>query len=67
MTRNLANLEIQVLEKMYLKEIEVLKLKLLSGAFLKDIRKQRNKAIQVALVIHQKQMNNVAPFDFTLE
>lgn len=50
-----ANLEIKALEKMYLREIEVLKLKMLRGAFRKDIVKQENKTIELALAIHRKQ------------
>lgn len=67
MTQDLANLEIPVLEKMYLREIEILKFKLLSGAFLKDIRKQRDKAIEVALTIERKQTHSAAFKDFTEE
>ena len=48
-----ANLEIKALEKMYLREIEVLKLKMLRGAFWKDIVKQENKTIELALAIGQ--------------
>lgn len=50
--------EIKALEKMYLREIEILKFKLLSGAFRKDILKQKNKAIKLAMNIHKKQFNN---------
>lgn len=55
MKRNLANLSIKALEEMYLRETQVLKIRLLKGAFLKDITKQRNKTIELALAIHHKQ------------
>jgi hypothetical protein len=55
----LANLEIKVLEKMYLNEVEVLKLKLLSGAFWKDIKRQNDKTLELAQTIHQKQFDKL--------
>lgn len=58
MHQGLANLEIKTLEAMYLKEIEILKFKLLSGAIWKDIKKQKDKAIELALVIYKKQYDN---------
>lgn len=61
MHQSLASLEIKTLEKMYLKEIDILKLKLVSGAFWKDIAKQKNKAIELALALHKKQCD--APTD----
>lgn len=67
MTQNLANLEIKVLERMYMKEIEILKFKLLSGAIVREIRKQKIKANRLAVAIHKKQNNNVIPRDFLME
>ena len=69
MHQSLASLEIQTLETMYLKEVEILKLKLLSGALWKDIKKQKNKAIELALVIYKKQCGNapVADNNFLME
>jgi len=58
MSQNLAALDISALEKMYLRETGILKFKLLSGAFWKDIVRQKNKAIELALAIHKKQQNN---------
>ena len=58
MNQSLANLEMKVLEKMYLKETSILKLKLLSGAFKKNTLKQKNKAIELALAIHLKQFGS---------
>lgn len=57
MHQSLASLEIKALERMYLKEIEILKLKLLSGAILKDVIRQKNKALELALMLHKKQSN----------
>ncbi len=54
MTPNLANLEVKVLEQMYLQEIEILKFKLLSGAIVREVRKQKIKANKLALAIHKK-------------
>ena len=63
-----ASLDITALEKMYLREIEILKFKLLSGAFWKDIAKQKNKTIQLALILHKKQCNaSVDCSHFTVE
>jgi hypothetical protein len=59
MHATLANLEIKVLEKMYLNEVEVLKLKLLSGAFWKDIKRQNDKTLELAQTIHQKQFDKL--------
>lgn len=58
MNRSLADLEIKVLEKMYLRETRILKFKLLSGAFKKNVLKQKNKVIEVALAIHLKQFGS---------
>jgi hypothetical protein len=55
MNQSLANLEIKALEKMYLRETRILKFKLLSGAFKKNVMKQKNRVIAVALAIHSKQ------------
>jgi hypothetical protein len=68
MYRPLASLDIKVLEKMYSREIEILKFKLLSGAFTKEILKQKNKAVELALAIHTKQSNGlVACKNFSFE
>jgi hypothetical protein len=69
MHQGLANLEIKTLEAMYLREIEILKFKLLSGAFWKDIKKQKDKAIELALVIYKKQHGNdtVPDNNFSME
>jgi len=67
MHQSLASREIKALEKKYLKEIEILKFKLLSGAILKDIAKQKNKAVELALLLHGKQCNTAidsSPFLF---
>lgn len=56
----LANLEIKMLEKMYLHEIEILKLKMQTGAFWKDIVEQKNKAMELAMLIHEKQCTALA-------
>ena len=68
MHQPLTSLEIKALEKMYLKEIEILKFKLLSGAFWKDIVKQKNKTIELALILHKKQCNtSIGCSNFSLE
>lgn len=67
MTQNLANLEVKVLEQMYLKEIEILKFKLLSGAIVREIQKQKIKANKLALAIHKKQINDIIPSDYLME
>lgn len=69
MRQPLESLEIKVLENMYSAEIQTLKIKLLSGAFWKDILKQKNKTIELALAIHRKQltMDGVVPTNFSLE
>jgi hypothetical protein len=54
MHHHLKNLDVKVLETSYLKEVEVLKFKILSGASCRDITKQRNKATSLALAIHRK-------------
>jgi hypothetical protein len=59
MQPNLAGLEIKTLEKMYLEEVEILKLKLLSGAFWKDIKRQKDKALELAGTIHEKQFDKL--------
>jgi hypothetical protein len=60
MQPTLANLEINILEKMYLAEMETLKLKLLTGAFWKDIKRQKDKTLELAHTIHEKQFGNLA-------
>lgn len=60
MRRNLASLNIKALEEMYLRETEILKARLLKGAVLKDITRQRNKTIKLALAIHIKQYGKVS-------
>ena len=60
MHQHLASLEINALEKMYLKETEILKFKLLNGAFWKDVVKQKNKTIELALILHKKQCSTSA-------
>jgi hypothetical protein len=67
MNDSLTSLEIKVLEKMYLREIEILKFKLLSGAFLKEVRKQRNKIIELALAIHNKNCNGGSGDSISME
>jgi hypothetical protein len=69
MHQHLATLEIKALEEMYLKEIEILKLKLLNGDLWKDIKKQKNKAVQLALVIHKTHHKTEEPFfeNFSME
>jgi hypothetical protein len=53
---------------MYLLEIEVLKLKMLRGAFWKDIVKQENKTIELALAIHRKQCrDSISINNFSVE
>lgn len=64
MDQTLVNLEVTLLEKMYLQEVEILKLQLLSGAFGKKMEKQRTKTLQLANMIHEKQFGTVA---FALE
>ena len=59
MHQSLVNLEIKVLEKMYLKEVEILKLQLLSGAFGRNMKKQRDKTLLLANIIHEKQFGTV--------
>jgi hypothetical protein len=66
----LESLEIKVLENMYSSEIQILKFKLLSGAFWKDILKQKNKAIELAMAIHKKRQlteDRFACINFSLE
>ena len=58
MNHSLACLEIKALEKMYMREIEILKFKLLSGALSKEVRKQKDKALEIALAIHKKNNSN---------
>jgi hypothetical protein len=68
--RHLERLEINVLENMYSSEIQILKFKLLSGAFWKDILKQKNKAIELAMAIHKKHQlteDRFAYINFSLE
>jgi hypothetical protein len=69
MHQPLESLEIKVLESMYSTEIQSLKFKLLSGAFWKDILKQKNKAIELAVAIHKKQFSkdSFIPVNFSLE
>jgi hypothetical protein len=69
MRKPLESLEIKVLENMYSSEIKRLKFKLLSGAFGKDILKQKNKAIELAVAIHKKQFagGSFVPVNFLLE
>ncbi|HWI94353.1 MAG TPA: hypothetical protein VNT20_23935 [Flavisolibacter sp.] len=68
MSQPFANHEIKALEKMYLLEIEVLKLKMLRGAFWKDIVKQENKTIELALAIHKKQCrDSISINNFSVE
>ena len=55
MNNNLANLEIKAFEIMYLRETRILKYKLLSAVFTRNILKEKNKAIAVALADHSKQ------------
>lgn len=55
MPNTLDHLETQVLEKMYLREIELLKSGLLTGRFGKKIRKHKARAIEIAVAIHKKQ------------
>ncbi|MGZ3846375.1 MAG: hypothetical protein ACXVBX_12210 [Flavisolibacter sp.] len=55
MDLTLLNLEVKLLEKMYLEEVEILKLQLLTGAFGKSLEKQRTKTLQLANMIHEKQ------------
>jgi hypothetical protein len=64
MTQSLAYLEIKVLEKMYLKEVEILKFKLLCGALSKEVRKQRDKALEIARAIHKKNNSSATATDF---
>lgn len=67
MNHSLANLDIKVLEKMYLRETQILKCKLLSGVFGKNILRQKNKVIELALAIHAKQYEEIADNHFCLE
>lgn len=54
MHQHVTTLETKVLEEMYLREIEILKMKLLNGTLWKDIKKQKNKTVELALTIHKK-------------
>ena len=60
MDETLANLEVKLLEKMYLEEVETLKLHLLSGGLGKKMRNQRRKTLQLAYIIHEKQFGTTA-------
>jgi hypothetical protein len=68
MLHHLKNLDVKVLETSYLKEVEVLKFKILSGAICRDITKQRNKVIELALLIHSTQCSSlgIPPFNTAL-
>ena len=63
MQPNLAELDIKVLEKMYLKETRTLKTRLRRGAFLKNILEQENRAMELALAIHKQQVGEVSTFE----
>jgi hypothetical protein len=69
MHQPLQSLEIKVLETMYSTEIETLKFKLETGAFWKDILIQKNKAIELAVAIHKKQLtrDSFVPTNFSIE
>jgi hypothetical protein len=68
MNESLANLQIKVLEKMYWRETRILKSRLLSGAFQKNILRQKNKVIELALIIHKKQCcEGIIPDNFSIE
>ena len=59
MDQTLVHLEVKLLEKMYLEEVEILKWQLLSGVFGEKIEKQRTKALQLANRIHEKHFGTV--------
>jgi hypothetical protein len=69
MHQPLENLEIKALEKMYLRQTKTLKYKLLSGAFWKNLLKEKNKVLELALAIHKKQFtkDSFVPANFLLE
>ena len=62
MQPNLAELDIKVLEKMYLKETRTLKTRLRRGA-LKNILEHENRAMELALAIHKQQVGEVSTFE----
>jgi len=55
MHQYLLSLDIKMLEALYIKQTDVLKLRLLGGACWNDVAKQRNKITAIALAIHEKQ------------
>jgi hypothetical protein len=55
MHQYLLSLDIKVLEALYIKQTDVLKLRLLGGASWKDILKQRSEITLIAMAIHEKQ------------
>jgi hypothetical protein len=55
MHQYLLTLDIKMLEALYIKQTDALKLRLLGGACWKDVAKQRNKITAIALAIHEKQ------------
>jgi hypothetical protein len=69
MHQPLENLEIKVLEKMYLRQTKTLKYKLLSGSLWKNLLKEKNKVLELALAIHKKQFikDSFIPVNFSLE
>jgi len=55
MHQYLLSLDIKVLESLYIKQTDLLKLGLLGGACWKDLSKQRTEVTAIALAIHEKQ------------
>ena len=55
MYETLVNLEVKVLEKMYLREVENLKLLLLAGPIGNNVLRQADKTLEIAHTIHKKQ------------
>lgn len=55
MHQYLLSLDIKVLEALYIKQTDVLKLRLLGGARWNDVSKLENKLAAIALALHEKQ------------
>lgn len=55
MHQYLLSLDIKVLEALYFKKTDVLKLRLLGGACWNDVARHRNELTAIALAIHEKQ------------
>jgi len=60
--RPVARLEIKRLEELYLKQTELLKQSIQSGAPKRMIKKQREKVIKLAHAIHEKNNSTRVPF-----